>query len=246
MLPYLYHAHHNRHLEDLPFWLGLGEQTADPILELGCGTGRVLIPLAEAGHRTIGLDYNLSMLELLKTNLTPQIKTKPLLVAADITRFHLAARFPLIIFPCNTFSTFDDSHRKDCLECVHHQLTQDGIFAVSLPNPEILKLLPVQSLPEVEEEFYHPRTGNPVQVSSSWKHAKRTFNVTWAYDHLFPDGTVEHQLIETRHQLASLEIYVGDFEKAGLKVSEIYGDYDRSAYHTESPQLIILATHCAY
>ena len=53
MLPSVYHAHHNRHLEDLPFWLDLAAQTGDPLLELGCGTGRVLIPLAQAGYRTL-------------------------------------------------------------------------------------------------------------------------------------------------------------------------------------------------
>ena len=64
MFPQLYHAHHNRSLEDLPFWLELAAQAGDPILELGCGTGRVLIPLAQAGYHTIGLDNDPSHAEV--------------------------------------------------------------------------------------------------------------------------------------------------------------------------------------
>jgi ubiquinone/menaquinone biosynthesis C-methylase UbiE len=48
MFPQLYHIHHNAHTEDLPFWLKLAQQQGGPVLELGCGTGRVLIPLIQA------------------------------------------------------------------------------------------------------------------------------------------------------------------------------------------------------
>ena len=64
MFPELIHAHHNRHLEDLPFWLDLAGETGDPLLELGCGTGRLLVPLGQAGHRVIGVDHDPAMLKL--------------------------------------------------------------------------------------------------------------------------------------------------------------------------------------
>jgi SAM-dependent methyltransferase len=245
MLPQLYHAHHNRYLEDLPFWLSLVEQTGDPVLELGCGTGRVLKPLAEAGHRTIGLDYNFSMLEFFKSNIG-SIIIKPQLIAADISRFNLATSFQLIFLPCNTFSTLDDSHRIGCLASIHHHLAHGGIFAVSLPNPAILKVLPARSASQLEDEFYHPQTGNPVQVSSSWTRTKRNFTLTWTYDQLFPDGTVEHLDVKTDHYLTTFENYVSEIENAGLALVEAYGDFNRSAYHPDSPHLILIATQPHY
>ncbi len=56
LFPLFYHAQHQNYLEDLPFWLGLAATQGSPILELGCGSGRVLLPLALAGHRVLGID----------------------------------------------------------------------------------------------------------------------------------------------------------------------------------------------
>jgi SAM-dependent methyltransferase len=246
MFPQLYHAHHNRHLEDLPFWRELASQAGDPVLELGCGTGRVLIPLAVAGHRTIGLDHDPSMLKFLRGNLDARTRTPPLVFVADLSKFHLARQFPLILLPCNTFSTLGENQRKACLKCAGRHLKPGGIFAVSIPNPEILLRLPATAEAEIEDEFFHPQTGNPVQVSSSWQRTKQSFILTWIYDHLIPDGTVEHMVVESVHQLTHLETTLGEFQNAGLNVSEIYGDFDRSGYGTESPHLILLAKNDRY
>jgi len=243
MLPQLYHAHHNRYLEDLPFWLDLAAQVGDPVLELGCGTGRVLIPLAQVGYQTIGMDYDLSMLKFMQANIGPLKPHTPLLVAADICRFNLSAKFPLILLPCNTFSTLSTDHRMACLRCVHKHLREGGIFAVCRPNPETLFRLPIQSAEEMEDEFIHPYTGHPVQVSSSWQRTKHTFHLTWIYDHLLPDGTVDRRVVNNLQYITTLKTYLSELEHAGLRVSDLYGDFDRSPYTEDSPQLIILASH---
>ena len=243
MHPDLYHAHHNRYLEDLPFWLELVAQTGDPVLEMGCGTGRVLIPLAEAGYHTTGLDHDLSMLKFIHTKITRGIQRAPLLIAADICDFNLNTQFPLIVLPCNTFNTLPETKRLACLRCVRGHLEPGGLFAVSMPNPDRLKRLPARSVEEFEDEFYHPQTGNPVQVSSTWHRTKRTFTVTWIYDQLFPDGRVERLLVESIHQTASTDTYLAEIESAGFMVTHVYGDFDHSAYTTSSPHLIILVSH---
>jgi SAM-dependent methyltransferase len=238
----MYDAHHNQHLEDLPFWLGLAAQMGDPILELGCGTGRVLIPLAQAGYRLVGIDYDQAMLQFLRDKVTEQIKSIPMLILADISGFNLAIRFPLIILPCNTFSTLQERTRLACLDHVHKHLKSGGIFAVSIPNPERLKGLPERAEAVVEDEFTLPQTGNPVQVSSSWRRTKHAFTVTWSYDHLLPDGTVVRLTIETDHQTIPGNAYLDEIGSVGLKVIETYGDFDLSPYREGSPYLICLAT----
>jgi SAM-dependent methyltransferase len=241
MYPSLYHAHHNRNTEDLSFWLELAAQMGDPVLELGCGTGRVLIPLLQAGYRCVGIDHDLDMLKFLHANLCPWEKHAPQLIMADISHIYLAAKFPLIILPCNTLSTLDADQRRSCLQCTCWHLQDGGTFAVSLPNPAALRRLPAKETSELEDEFFHPLTGNPVQVSSSWRRTKHTFTLTWTYDHLFPDGTVERVNIDTVHQLTSTESYLDDIRSSGLKIGAVYGDYDRTTYSTDSPSLIILA-----
>jgi SAM-dependent methyltransferase len=242
MLPQLYHAHHSQHLEDLSFWLELAAQTGGPVLELGCGTGRVLLPLDQAGYRTTGLDNNPAMLKFLKANIGPRVYPMPLLLAADISRFNLAMQYPLIIIPCNTFSTLPENNRRAALECIRKHLAPGGSFVVSIPNPQVLEDLPGRSGAEFEDEFIHPQSGNPVQVSSSWRRSRHTFSVTWIYDHLLPNGKVERLIIETAHQKVPAETYEREIQAAGLKVTQIYGDFNRSVYTAESPQMIIMAT----
>ena len=215
MLPALYHAHHSRYQEDLPFWLDLAARTGDPLLELGCGTGRVLVPLAQAGHRTVGIDHDPEMLKFLQANMGRQLKPEPLLLVADIRKYNLAVQFPLIILPCNTFSTLREPERLACLECVRKHLKPGGMFAASIPNPELIKNLPAHSENQLEDEFIHPQTGNPVQVSSAWQRLKNTFTVTWNYDHLLPDGKVERFTAMTSHQMTTMDAYLDEIRRVG-------------------------------
>ena len=246
MLPELYHAHHDLHREDMPFWLNLAAQTGGPILELGCGTGRVLIRLAQAGWGCVGLDRDLGMLHYLVSNLPPALKVKPQLVAADISRFALQEQFPLILLPCNTYSTLTTQQRLDCLSRVRRHLKPGGIFAASLPNPEIWDQLPARSDAEYEEEFILPHTGNPVQVSSRWRCRKKTFTIRWIYDLLLPDGTVKRMVMEAVHYRTPVNTYLDEIHSAGLEILCMYGDYDKSPYRVDSPSLIIVATTVHY
>jgi len=241
MFPQLYHAHHNRYLEDIPFWLELANQHGDPVLELGCGTGRVLLPLARAGHRVIGLDNNLSMLHFLRSHLEATLQPAPEVFVADRAAFRLAVRFPLIILTCNTFSTLPAEIRRVTLQCVRLHLKPGGLFATSVPNPRLLLDLPARSDAEVEDEFTNPLTGNPVQVSSAWRRTKTHFMVTWYYDHLFPDGALQRLKAEVRHELASAQVYLDDICAASLDIEAVYGDFDHSAYAPQSPYLLIIA-----
>jgi hypothetical protein len=163
-------------------------------------------------------------------------------IIADISGFNLAEKFPLIILPCNAFSTLQENKRLACLECVSKHLKSGGLFAVSIPNPELMRDLPERAEVEVEDDFTHPQTGNPVQVSSAWQRTKHTFNVTWIYDQLLPDGRVERLMIEIAHQMIPADTYMDEIRNAGMKITGTFGDFDRSTYRGESPYLICLAT----
>jgi SAM-dependent methyltransferase len=237
--PILYHAHHSRHTEDLPFWLSLAEQEGGPILELGCGTGRVLVPLAQAGYAVIGLDREASMLAVLREHLPPGMRVP--VFQADLSRFHLGGRFPLIIVPCNTWSTLRPEIRKAALATVSDHLLPGGLFAASMPNPAVLRRQPRRAEPEIEDDFSHPVTGNPVQVSTGWERSGQVFRLDWAYDHLLPDGRVERLSVHVDHDLAPLEAHQAELQAAGLAPEAEFGDYDRSPYRPDAPYLIFTA-----
>lgn len=241
MFPILYHAHHSHHTEDLPFWLELANRHGDPILELGCGTGRVLLPLARHGHRVFGLDNHRGMLASLLHNLTGQEQPPPCVLQGDMTNFHLAVCFRLILLPCNTFSTLSTAGRRSTLERIQEHLAPDGRFVASLPNPRLLAQLPTWSEAEVEEVFPHPLDGEPVQVSSTWKRTRQHFTLTWHYDHLLPDGRVERLSAHVQHHLAPVETYLAELQDAGFSAVELFGDFDRSPYSPDSPYLLLVA-----
>ncbi len=182
MDPVLYHAHHSLYLEDLPFWQRLAASSGSPVLELGCGTGRVLLPLAAGGSHIVGLDRDAGMLAYLRSQEDQAIR--PLLVQSDLRRFAFGVRFPLIILPCNTLSTLSKSDREALYRCVSAHLAEGGWFAASLPNPALLADLPVVGEPVVEENFPHPKDQAPVQVTSAWERDETQVSITWAYDHL--------------------------------------------------------------
>lgn len=241
MFPALYDAHHSSHKEDLPFWLDLAKQQKDPILELGCGTGRVLLPLAQAGWQMVGLDNDLDMLEYLHQRMPASLSPSPLILAAEITKFRFAVNFALMILPCNTWSTLSAKQRLQALGCIREHLRPGGLFAVSMPGPDLLMSLPARSDPIIEEHYHHPLNGSPVQVSSGWRRGQKYFSVTWHYDHLMTDGSVERITARVRHDLASVQDYQQEVKAAGLTIQAVYGDYEYSPYSSESQELILVA-----
>lgn len=241
LFPLYYHTQHQQFLEDLPFWLGLADTHGSPILELGCGSGRVMLPLAQSKHRVVGVDHNPGMLALLQSHLSPNVASGVCLLLADITRLPLAGRFCSIFMPCNTLSTLSRDAQTMVLRDVRRLLAHNGVFAVSLSNPELLRGLPSLGESEVEDTFLHPLSGEPVQVSSGWKKTPGGLEITWHYDHLLPDGGVERLTSHVWHRLDSAQDYLDAFSAAGLQVKHLYGDFNNSVYQPDSEHLIILA-----
>jgi SAM-dependent methyltransferase len=240
-LQLLYHTHHSQESDDLPFWLAWAQKQGNPILELGCGTGRITLPLIEEGFTVFGLDRDALMLAFLQSQLSDLVRKRLALIQADIRHYCLNTRFPLIIFPCNTYSTIAVPDRQMVLNRVRLHLAAKGVFIVSAPNPNLLADLPLKGEPQIETSFTHPKSGNPVQVSGQWQCAEDVVIINWHYDHLFPDGQVERQTLSTEHYLQEVEKVLGDFSRAGLSILAIYGDYDQSEYLEGAPYLIIVA-----
>lgn len=240
--PLLYHAHHQNFSEDIPFWKSLARWQGNPILELGCGTGRVLIPLAQSGHIVYGLDNSPDMLSFLRQRLPPELKDAIQIVEGDMTNFQLGARFRLIILPCNTYSTFDAKTRASMLQYIYNHLEHGGVFGVSMPNPNLLLALEKSSEePVLETIFSHPETGYPVQVGSKWERGEDTLTFIWHYDHLMPNGQIERLTASTKHYLATVEEHITEMISAGFTIRSTYRNFDTGPYKPDSNYLIVLA-----
>lgn len=240
MLPLLYHTHHSLHPEDLPFWSDLAAQAHGPILELGCGTGRVLLHLAQEGHTVYGLDHDFAMLSFLHRRIPTGLAGRVHILQADFAHLNIRQRFALAIMPCNTYSTLSQEIRQALLSALRQFLLPDGCFAFSMPNPAMLRRLPRRSEAQVEEIFTHPTSGEPVQVSSAWQRSRQFFTVTWHYDHLLPDGAVQRLSAAIQHNLIPVQIYLDELHAAGLQPVTIYGDYALSPFAETSANAIVI------
>jgi SAM-dependent methyltransferase len=238
--PAIYHAHHSRHSDDLPFWLRLAARHPGPILELGCGTGRVLLPLAAAGNSVIGLDRDAAMLDFLRQMQPEAVHARVL--QADMAHFHLARRFGLILLPCNTYSTLGASARNATLERIHAHLAPGGRFVFSIPNPSLLRGLPARGSLEFEEAFSHPLDGTSVEVYSAWRRSGDTFTILWRYEHRSANGILKRASIRVDHYLLSAREHLAGLRQAGLRVRAAFGDFDSSEYTRDAPALIIIAS----
>jgi len=232
--PILYEAQHRNYQEDIPFWLDLVAKVGDPVLELGCGSGRVLIPIQQTGAVIFGLDRDPGMLRLLRQ------KQAAHLICADMTAIPLHLLFRLIILPCNTYSTLSANERKCLLNQINRLIHPEGIFGVSLTNPWILRAAAESAETEVEEIIAHPSDGYPVQISNAWQRTPEQLIISWHYDHLYPDGTVKRFTIEQAHDLQTPQEYESEFKRAGLEAKAKYGDFNQSLFHRSSPYLIYL------
>lgn len=238
----MYHLHHQNQTEDILFWLEQAGGSTGPILELGCGTGRVLLPLKNAGYRVIGIDKNLARLRFFQDHLEANYMSQVDLIQADFSSFRFSIEFGLILLTCNTLSTLGGDMRRKVFSRINEHLAEDGRFVASVPNPGVLSKLPDLGESELEETLVHPESGNPLQVSSEWEmFAGDKIIFRWHYDHLLPDGHVERLSIEISHTLASLTNYEADLQTAGLRIRSIYGDFNKTAFNDQSPFLIMSA-----
>ncbi|MCJ7716875.1 MAG: class I SAM-dependent methyltransferase, partial [Anaerolineales bacterium] len=143
MINRLVQAHHADYKEDLPFWESWTKGN-DPVLELGCGHGRVTIPLARAGRQIVGVDLDLDSIRFLQSELDGEnkdLQERLSIVQADILQYQGDHIFGSIIIPCNTYSIFSVTERKLLLGNAARMLNQEGLFIVSVPNPHWIQAL---------------------------------------------------------------------------------------------------------
>lgn len=122
--------------EDIPFYLRKASQFGAPILELACGTGRVAIPLAEAGFSVYGLDLSREMLSIFEKkclDLPRDTSEKITIKQGEMTDFSFNASFKLVLIPFHSFQALSsDEEARKCLNCVSDHLDEDGALILNV------------------------------------------------------------------------------------------------------------------
>jgi SAM-dependent methyltransferase len=122
------------------FYLEEARRAGGAVLELGCGTGRLTLPLAREGFEVVGLDASAPMLAAARRKAARE-GLAPILLPGDMRDFDLGRRFALVIIPCNALAHLTETEEVlSCLSAIRRHLAPGGTLAfdVMLPKPGLL------------------------------------------------------------------------------------------------------------
>ncbi len=240
-----YDLAHANATADIPLLLGLAEETGGPILELGAGTGRTLVPLARAGFALVGLDNSEAMLVRARSQLAAAgLQERAALVLGEMTDFDLGRRFPLVTIPFNTWMHLPNSQAQSAaLRCIARHLTPGGRLLIALPAPATITDFEHDGALVLERTFDDPETGELVLQFSSTQldEVEQTLSITWIYDRIGADETVKRVLAPMKLRYLFRQEAELLLKESGLSPRAVWGDYGRSPYTVGSEHLIILA-----
>jgi len=235
---------------DVTFFVEAAKKAGSPVLEVGCGTGRVLIPTARAGLDIVGLDLSQHMLTVCRRRLQDEpeaVQARVQLVQADMRRFELGQVFTLVTIPFRPFQhllTVED--QLACLGSIRRYLVEGGTLILDVFNPSLDFLVnrPVGGEFAEEPEFCVPDGRRVTRRHKTVAHDRfnQVNDFELVYDVRHPDGREERLVhsfplrylfrFEVEHLLA----------RAGFAIEHLYAGYDKSEYGSTYPgELLFVA-----
>jgi SAM-dependent methyltransferase len=234
---------------DGAFYVECAKMGSGKTLELGCGTGRILVSTAVAGCEIVGLDASTNMLARCRMKLERQptaVQKRARLVEGSMADFNLRETFALITAPFRSFQhLLRMEEQLGCLRAVHRHLAPGGRFVFDCfhTNPIYLHDPTVREEKEEFGEVPLPdgRSFRRAWRIAAWHRAEQVNEVEFIYYVTHADGTKERIVVpfplryffrfELEHLLA----------RAGFRLAALYGDFDRSPLRDDSPEMIFMA-----
>jgi SAM-dependent methyltransferase len=221
---------------DVAFYVDEARKANGPVLELGCGTGRVLAPIARAGVAITGLDGSREMLARCRTKLVGDLR----LEQGDIRAFDLGARFALIIAPFRVIqhlTTIDDQLRF--LGAARRHLATGGRLIFDVFNPRFELLVAADGVEREDTPEQQLPDGRRFRRTARVRRVRWVDQVSEVELIYYIDGTRHVQAFEMRWYLAAELRHL--LARAGFRVCEMYGDFARGPVVDGCPDFVVVA-----
>lgn len=223
--PVLYDWEYRRRRADVAFYRMLAGERGGPVLDLGCGSGRVAIPLLRDGHRVVGVDLSREMLERAEARrerLGAAARRRGLFLRGDLRHLPLGGRFPFIAMAFHTIQHLvTDRELVGVLRAVRALLTPDGWFAFDVFFPSAAWLARPPGRRFDRTLFRHPVTGrlNEYSVSHRLDRARRALHMFIHYRPVAPSGAVSSRgkIIRLCHRQLPPDDVAALLHQAGLR-----------------------------
>jgi SAM-dependent methyltransferase len=231
--------------DDLPLVEAYAQRTGGPLLELGCGTGRLLVPLASAGYEVTGVDLSPEMLRIARAKAEAAgVAQRVTLVQGDYADAPLAGTYRLACVMMNTFLHL--TTQSDQLRALRHwweRLAPGGLLLVDIFNPDVAQLSSLDGRIEWDKTWMDTQTGATVMkfLTRTVDLAEQIIHVNLIYDEIAPDGLVQRTLVPFDHRFLwrfEAELLL---DKAGFALEEIYGDRSLGPFEDDSDTMILVA-----
>jgi SAM-dependent methyltransferase len=221
---------------DLPLWRELAGEARGPILDLGCGTGRLMLPLLRAGHTVVGVDRAAPMLARAAARIqraAPGVRRRALLLRGDLRRLPLTRRFLFAIAAFHTIQHLaTDRELARFFAGIARTLQPGGwfVFDTFAPNARFLdRARPASGArPWARTRFRHPTTGRRTQYWESYRLEGRLLTTTFHYQ---PVGSRQRSAaadrrVELAHRLLEPDEITRLLTGTGLTVIASWGGFD--------------------
>lgn len=234
---------------DVDFYVSVARAASGKILELGCGTGRILIPTAEVGCSIVGLDLSEAMLGKCRAKLAQQpadVQKRVRLVHGNMATFDLGEKFRLVTIPFRGFQhLLRVEEQLGCLREIQRHLEPDGrlvfdmfhVMPQGMYDPEWMK----EREDTPETRLPDGRRFRRTNRITAFHRAEQYNEVEFAVYVTHPDGRTERLTdrfafryffrFEVEHLLA----------RAGFRPASLYGNFDRSPFVDDSSEMIFVA-----
>lgn len=239
-----YDVEHAHFLEDLDLYRDYATLCTGPLLELACGSGRLLVPLAQEGYHLTGVDTSARMLALAGEALQEAgVAEQVTLVQQDICNLHLPQKYSLVFIALGSFAHLTSRKaQQQALAAIRAHIPTGGTLIVDISNADarymehLSSQLLVQGTWRMDDDSILTHMVSP--ASSDTAHL---LELTHFYDQHVQGGTIKRTVITTHLYLferSEMELLL---EQAGFVVKDVYGDYDLSPALLESKRMIFIA-----
>ena len=242
-----YDAEVGERVDDLQLYSRLADTYGDPIFDVGCGTGRVLLHLAQEGYQVNGIDDSREMLNRLDNKLKalPHLRDNLNYIQGDILQMPTDQRYKLVLLTYNALMHFHTQPiQMMLLDKLHAITAQDGLLVLDLPNAGETFATQETDAILLDREFIEPETGHLIMLQSH-SYLDRTtqlLHVTWIYDEIAGDGALKR--LRVPHVLRYFffpEIKLL-LERCNFRIEGVYGSTDEDPFEDGCERMVIYAS----